>query len=187
MIELLRFWARCKQMWCLPVPTVNNMPAEFLKKSMCVQTRNRTHLSNANAVFLLNHVCTKLRLLQLVVPRETADPWTFILCNLRLLIVSGDILVKREMPSSVKSLWKIQQEHWGRYAHTCRTLSDSACQSQPGVSYPNIANWLILNLHVAPFWNTVTIKKYLDIQDLEIVKFLRFCPFEDTLIEGKEN
>lgn len=35
MMELLRFCARCKQMWWFPVPTVNNMPAEFLKRA-CV-------------------------------------------------------------------------------------------------------------------------------------------------------
>lgn len=40
---------------------INNMPAEFLKKSMCVQTWNRIHLRNVNTFSLFSHVCTKLK------------------------------------------------------------------------------------------------------------------------------
>lgn len=84
-------------------------------------------------------MCTELGLLQLVIPHETADPWTSNLSNLQLLIISGDTLVKGGMPSSVKSSLKTQQKHWGHRAHTCGAEPGVARQRQPVVSNPNTA------------------------------------------------
>lgn len=73
--------------------------SRIFKKSMCVQTWNRTHLRNVNTFFLFNHVCTELKQLQINDP--SWDTWPVDMWSLKSTAsnTSENTLAKRETPS----------------------------------------------------------------------------------------
>lgn len=163
MIELLRFWARCKQMWCLPVPTVNNMPAEFLKRACVYKHETELIWEMLTPSSSLTTCAPNSSNCKLMIPLETPGPWTCGLWNLQLLMTSGNTLAKRETPSlnseSKEVEIKRHQIDWGHQDTHFVADPDPGCQSQPVVSCSIISSWWILNSQIKSFWKTVIIKK----------------------------
>lgn len=167
--------------------------SRIFKKSMCVQTWNRTHLRNVNTFFLFNHVCTELKQLQLMIPLETSGPWTCGLWNLQLLMTSGNTLAKRETPSlnseSNHVEIKRHQIDWGHSGHTV------GGQSWPRLPKPtccSMFHYLQLTDIKSPYQIILEYchhhEKYLYYQNHRNGEILKtFAKATDTVVERKEN